>query len=67
MHNLQGYARTQDAAKYVGLSKSLLEKLRITGKGPRFYKLPGGAAVLYRMEDLDAWVMSGASTSTSEH
>ncbi|TIV73081.1 MAG: helix-turn-helix domain-containing protein [Mesorhizobium sp.] len=46
--------RVRQAAEYVGLSKSLLDKLRCYGGGPDFVKL--GASVIYRTEDLDAWV-----------
>ena len=47
--------RTPDAASYLGLSASTLEKLRIAGGGPRFVRL-GGRAVGYAVEDLDAWL-----------
>ncbi len=47
--------RTPEAATYVGLSSSTLEKMRLTGDGPRFIRL-GGRAVGYAIEDLDAWL-----------
>lgn len=47
--------RTSDAAAYVGLSASALEKMRCRGGGPEFVRL-GPRAVGYRVEDLDAWV-----------
>jgi predicted DNA-binding transcriptional regulator AlpA len=62
----QAYIRTPEAAKYLGLSVSLLEKLRVRGTGPRFSRVPGGAAILYAKADLDAWVAAGARLSTSE-
>ncbi len=47
--------RTLEAATYVGLSPSTLEKYRTAGGGPRFVRL-GGRAVGYDVEDLDAWL-----------
>lgn len=46
--------RVRDAATYVGLSKSNLDKMRCFGTGPAYAKL--GATVIYATEDLDAWV-----------
>ena len=61
---LQRYLRTPDAARLVGLSIRTLEKHRIYGTGPRYAKL--GGRVVYRLEDLQAWVESGAKASTSD-
>jgi predicted DNA-binding transcriptional regulator AlpA len=47
--------RTKEAADYVGLSQSSLEKRRLTGDGPVFIRL-GGRAVGYDLRDLDAWL-----------
>ena len=58
------YVRVQTAAQYVGVSKSLLDKLRTTGGGPRFSLL--GSAVVYSLADLEAWVASRSVASTSE-
>ena len=52
------YLRTPEAARFVGLSIRTLEKHRIYGTGPRYSKL--GGRVVYRVEDLQAWVESGA-------
>ena len=60
------YFRTPDAARYLGVSESLLEKLRIRGTGPRFHKIPGGATILYTRTDIDAWVSAGARSCTSD-
>lgn len=46
--------RVREAADYVGLSKSTLDKLRCYGTGPVYFKL--GRAVVYRKSDLDDWV-----------
>jgi predicted DNA-binding transcriptional regulator AlpA len=68
MTNLAGmpprYLRTPEAAAFVGLSIRTLEKHRIYGTGPRYSKL--GGRVVYRLEDLQAWVESGAKASTSD-
>lgn len=46
--------RVRQAAEYVGVSKSLLDKLRCYGGGPVYAKL--GTSVIYNTDDLDAWV-----------
>lgn len=53
-----------DAARIVGLSTSTLAKLRLSGDGPAFCKL--GRRVLYRTEDLAAWLAANRRLSTSE-
>jgi predicted DNA-binding transcriptional regulator AlpA len=54
--------RVKEAATYVGLSKSSLDKLRCFGGGPKFFKL--GRAVVYSTDDLDAWMHERVRTST---
>ena len=58
-----GYIGTEQAADYLSLSRRTLEKLRLNGNGPRFYKARGGRLVRYRVEDLDRWMTSRTSTS----
>ena len=58
------YLRTPEAARFVGLSIRTLEKHRIYGTGPRYSKL--GGRVVYRLEDLQAWVDSAIKASTSD-
>ena len=53
----------KEAAARVGLSKSTLDKLRVSGGGPRFAKL--GRTVRYAEADLAAWVEAGKRASTS--
>ena len=55
---------TDAAAKYLGLSRSCLEKLRVYGGGPRYLKLR--RLVRYRHTDLDAWLDRHVVSSTSE-
>ncbi len=47
--------RTPDAARYVGLSASTLEKLRLVGKGPAWIRL-GARTVGYDVTALDEWL-----------
>ncbi len=58
------YLRTPEASRFVGLSIRTLEKHRIYGTGPRYSKL--GGRVVYRVEDLQAWVDAAAKASTSD-
>ncbi|MEP0189761.1 MAG: helix-turn-helix domain-containing protein [Erythrobacter sp.] len=56
--------RVNEAADYLGLSVSALNKWRVTGKGPKFVKL--GRAVAYRVSDLHEWLEKQAKQSTSQ-
>ena len=51
---------TAQAAKYIGFSKSELDRARISGElcgetPPKFFRV-GKKAVRYRVEDLDNWL-----------
>jgi hypothetical protein len=65
MSTLSPRLRTPAAADYVGLSASTLEKLRLTGGGP-IYEKAGPKIVVYRLQDLDAWLGARRRTSTSD-
>ena len=54
---------TEEAAQYVRLGKPTLERLRLTGNGPRYAKL--GGSVRYRRSDLDEWLEGRLTNSTS--
>ena len=58
------YLRTPEAARFLGLSGRTLEKHRTYGTGPRYSKL--GGRVVYRIEDLQAWVDGAVKASTSD-
>ena len=58
------YFKTKEAAEYLGFSKSTLEKLRLTGDGPTFIKR--GRAVIYDIDDMNAYMASNRIRSTSE-
>lgn len=53
-----------EAAPRVGLAVSTLQKLRVTGGGPRFLKL--GRSVRYRSQDLEEFLAGRVVSSTSE-
>lgn len=58
--------RVKDAAAYIGLSASTLNKYRLLGQGPRFIKA-GPRCVLYAINDLDDWLAEHTHTSTAEY
>jgi len=62
---MQRVLRTPEAAIYLGLAVSTLEKFRLTGEGPKFVRI-GIRAVGYLTDDLDAWLGSRARLSTSD-
>jgi excisionase family DNA binding protein len=53
-----------EAADYLRLSKRTLERLRVSGLGPKFVKC--GRAVRYRQADLEEWIGQRVVRSTSE-
>jgi predicted DNA-binding transcriptional regulator AlpA len=58
--------RTPDAARYLGLAASTLEKMRVHGgNGPKWVRL-GPRAVGYAVPDLDAFIEAGHRRSTSD-
>lgn len=63
------YLTTEEAAALVRLSPRTLERMRLTGDGPRFHKVGPGkqSRVLYQREELEAWLTGFAFRSTSEY
>jgi excisionase family DNA binding protein len=56
---------TQDeAAELLKLSVRTIERLRVSGTGPKFLKIRN--SVRYRPEDVQSWVTSRLVGSTSE-
>jgi len=53
------------AAVYLGLARSTLNKWRCQGEGPSFVKL--GRAVRYRTVDLEGFLERSMSNSTSDY
>lgn len=52
------------AARALNLSESTLAKLRLSGKGPAYCKL--GRRIVYRPDDLAAWLNQNRRRSTSD-
>jgi predicted DNA-binding transcriptional regulator AlpA len=58
--------RTREAAEYLGLAASTLEKMRLSSDGPRFVRL-GGRAVGYDVRDLDSWLDQQRDETEAAH
>jgi predicted DNA-binding transcriptional regulator AlpA len=56
---------TREAAEFLGLSASTLNKMRITGAGPAYITL-GLRRVVYHPADLKAWLDANRRRSTSD-
>jgi excisionase family DNA binding protein len=54
----------KEAATYVPVAKSTLDKLRVAGGGPKFIKI--GKRVLYDTIDIDGWMETLKRTSTAD-
>jgi predicted DNA-binding transcriptional regulator AlpA len=49
----------RQAAQYLGVSRSFLQKARCQKRGPAFFRLGrGNALIRYKSEDLNAWIES---------
>ena len=57
---------SKEAAAYLRVSKSYLDKLRVYGGGPVFIRL-GKRKILYRKSALDFWAGQRRFGSTSEY
>src|SRR3954449_11068257 len=57
--------RTPEAAAYLGVGESTLEKWRCSGYGPTFERA-GTRIVVYRVADLDQFLAAPRANSTSE-
>lgn len=60
---IRAYLKTHEAAEYLNLGASTLERKRIDGSGPAFRVL-GRRAVRYAVSDLDEWASRCALTAT---
>ena len=59
------YLKTKRAADKIGCAASTLEKKRVYGGGPPYYRI--GRSILYGEDELDDWVRSREFNSTSEY
>ena len=64
MNDERAYLSVREAAEYLGLSPRTLDRYRVSGDGPVFYRF--GGRVRYRREDLDGWAASRRRRSTSD-
>jgi predicted DNA-binding transcriptional regulator AlpA len=58
--------RTPEAAEFLGIGRSTLEKMRVRGDGPPFLVI-GPRAVVYDRRDIEAWLAPRRRMSTSDH
>ena len=58
------YLNTREAAEYLGLSTRTMNRYRVTGDGPPFYRF--GGCVRYVSAELDEWAAGRRRTSTSD-
>jgi predicted DNA-binding transcriptional regulator AlpA len=61
---VQTLLKQREAAAICSLSERTLERLRVSGAGPKFVRL--GKSVRYRLVDLEEWIASRVVGSTSE-
>jgi predicted DNA-binding transcriptional regulator AlpA len=57
------FLSTDQAAFYLGLASCTLQKMRVTGGGPKYRK--HGRYVRYHIADLDAWSVARVKQATS--
>jgi len=48
------FIKPNEAAEIIGKNTNILQKLRASGDGPKFYKL--GRSVRYKKEDIENWM-----------
>jgi predicted DNA-binding transcriptional regulator AlpA len=54
----------REAAKLLRLSERTMERLRVSGDGPKFVK--AGHSIRYRVQDIEAWCVARVVGSTSQ-
>lgn len=59
-----GFIPEQDAADFLCQSVRTIQKWRVTGAGPQFYKF--GRSVRYRRRDLFEWVEERRKANTAQ-
>ncbi len=63
------YLTSYETAQLLKLSTRTLERMRVTGGGPRFMKAGTGkrSRVLYKSADIESWLEGNSYQSTSEY
>lgn len=63
------FLTTLEAARLLRVAKSTLERMRVQGTGPRYFKVGPGkrSRVLYELEAIREWLKSQSYGSTSEY
>lgn len=61
---MSDYLTTAEAARYTLLSPRTLERMRLTGMGPKYTK--AGRRVIYGRRGLDEWLESRTFESTAD-
>lgn len=57
------HLKVTEAAEHLRVSKSTLDKLRVYGGGPAYFKL--GRVIVYALADLDSWMAARRRASTA--
>jgi predicted DNA-binding transcriptional regulator AlpA len=60
------FIQPAEVTELTGLSIAALAQLRHRGQGPRFYK-PTPRTVLYKREEVIAWLEASAQTATTTY
>jgi excisionase family DNA binding protein len=63
---ISDFLSVKQAATYLMVSKSFLDKLRVNGGGPGFMRL-SARKILYRRSDLDNWARERRFESTAQY
>jgi hypothetical protein len=58
--------RVREAAHYLSVSKSFLDKKRLTGGGPPYFQLSPRGPVVYDVRELENWIAGKKKRHTSE-
>jgi predicted DNA-binding transcriptional regulator AlpA len=56
----------REAAELLRVTERTLERLRVSGTGPKFIRIGKTKAIRYRPGDVEAWLASRVVASTSE-
>lgn len=63
------FLTSNEAAELLRISRRTLERWRLEGNGPRYFKLGTGkrSRVVYREAEIESWVNRSSYGSTSEY